>query len=79
MTPWQNSMAPFAYNEAMSQSGWAAPYAHATSLGIRLVPAIKSGGHRLSALAVLSGKADFAALDAVTWRMLRRWSLRWTG
>ena len=65
--------APFAYNEAMSQSGWAAPYAHATSLGIRLVPAIKSGGHRLSALAVLSGKADFAALDAVTWRMLRRW------
>ena len=65
--------APFAYNEAMSQSGWAAPYAHATSLGIGLVPAMETGGHRLSALAVLSGKADFAALDAVTWRMLRRW------
>jgi ABC-type phosphate/phosphonate transport system substrate-binding protein len=65
--------APFAYNEALSQSGWAAPYMHATSLGIRLVPAIETGGHRYSALAVLSGKADFAALDAVTWRMLRRW------
>jgi ABC-type phosphate/phosphonate transport system substrate-binding protein len=71
--------APFAYNEPLSQSGWAAPQTHATSIGIRLVPVIRTGAHRLSALAVLSGKADFAALDAVTWRMLQRWDHEMAG
>ncbi len=65
--------ARFAYNEALSQSGWAAPQSHAAKLGIHLPPAMKTGGHRLSALAVLSGHADIASLDAVTWRMLHRW------
>lgn len=65
--------ARFAYNEDLSQSGWAAPQTHAASIGIRLPPCLKTGGHRLSALAVLDGRADIAALDAVTWRMLRRW------
>ncbi len=65
--------AAFAYNEDLSQSGWAAPQTHAARLGIRLPPALKTGAHRLSALAVLDGRADIAALDAVTWRMLRRW------
>jgi len=63
--------APFAYNEALSQSGWAAPQTHATSLGLRLPPALQTGGHRLSAHAVADGRADIAALDAVTWALLQ--------
>ncbi len=63
--------ARFAYNEALSQSGWAAPQTHAAKLGTRLPPALQSGGHRLSALAVAEGRADIAALDAVTFRLLQ--------
>jgi ABC-type phosphate/phosphonate transport system substrate-binding protein len=62
--------APFAYNEALSQSGWAAPQTHAAQVGICLPPAIKTGGHRLSAQAVAEGQADIAALDAVTYALL---------
>ncbi len=60
-----------AYNEALSQSGWAAPQNHAAKLGIRLLPALYSGGHRMSARAVADGHADIAALDAVTWFMMQ--------
>ncbi len=63
--------APFAYNEALSQSGWAAPQTHAAQLGIRLPPALMTGGHRRSALAVADGRADIAALDAVTHALMR--------
>ncbi len=62
--------ARFAYNEALSQSGWAAPQTHAAKLGIRLPPALQTGGHRLSAEAVATGRADIAALDVVTCRLL---------
>jgi ABC-type phosphate/phosphonate transport system substrate-binding protein len=65
--------ARFAYNDDLSQSGWAAPQTQARMLGMRLPPALKTGEHRLSALAVLNGQADIAALDAVTWRLLQRW------
>lgn len=64
--------ADFAYNEPMSQSGWAAPQNHAAALGLHLRPALETGGHRLSALAVAEGRADLAALDAVTWALLQR-------
>lgn len=64
---------PIAYNEALSQSGWAAPQNHAAGLGLRLLPGLCTGGHRLSALAVAEGRADLAAIDAVTWAMLHRW------
>lgn len=63
--------APFAYNEDLSQSGWAAPQTHAAKLGLRLPPALKTGGHRLSALALAEGHADIAALDAVTWELMQ--------
>lgn len=63
--------AAFAYNEGLSQSGWAAPQTHAASLGIRLPPTLQTGGHRLSARAVADGRADIAALDAVTWALLQ--------
>ena len=63
--------ARFAYNEAMSQSGWAAPQNHAATLGIHLPPTLQTGGHRLSAQAVAEGRADIAALDAVTFALLQ--------
>lgn len=65
--------APFAYNEAMSQSGWAAPQTHAAGLGLRFPPVVQTGGHRFSARAVAEGQADLAALDAVTWRLITRY------
>lgn len=63
----------FGYNEALSQSGWAAPITHATNNGIRFGPLVKTGAHHASALAVAEGHADIASLDAVTWQMLRRY------
>ena len=63
--------APFAYNDDLSQSGWAAPQTHAAHLGLQLPPTLKTGGHRLSAQAVAEGHADIAALDAVTWALMQ--------
>lgn len=65
--------ARFAYNEALSQSGWAAPQNHAATMGFHFTPSLETGGHRLSAQAVAEGRADIAALDALTWAMLSRW------
>lgn len=62
--------ATFAYNEALSQSGWAAPTAHMSGLGLSPGLLVETGGHALSAAAVADGRADFAALDALTHLML---------
>jgi ABC-type phosphate/phosphonate transport system substrate-binding protein len=62
--------ARFAYNEGLSQSGWAAPQTHAAKLGLRLIPTLQTGAHALSAQAVAEGQADIAALDAVTFAHL---------
>jgi ABC-type phosphate/phosphonate transport system substrate-binding protein len=63
----------FAYNEALSQSGWGAPSDWAHANGLRLVPALRTGAHVLSLRAVATGQADLAAIDAVTFRNLIRW------
>ena len=63
--------APFAFNEALSQSGWAAPQTHAARLGLRLPTVLMSGGHRRSAAAVAEGLADIAAVDAVTHALMQ--------
>jgi ABC-type phosphate/phosphonate transport system substrate-binding protein len=63
--------ARLAYNEALSQSGWAAPQTHAAKLGLRLMPVVQTGAHRLSADAVAEGRADIAALDAVTFTLMQ--------
>ncbi|MZQ89946.1 PhnD/SsuA/transferrin family substrate-binding protein [Frigidibacter albus] len=63
----------FAINQLHSQSGWAAPYFWAQAQGIMLRPALETGAHRASALAVAEGRADRAALDAVTWRGIVQW------
>ncbi len=60
-----------AWNEDLSQSGWAAPVQHLLALGLTPRPALRSGGHRRSAAAVAEGRADWAALDAVTWAMMQ--------
>ncbi|SDD15249.1 phosphate/phosphite/phosphonate ABC transporter substrate-binding protein [Ruegeria marina] len=61
----------FAYNEALSQSGWAAPVNHLLALGLRPETLLQTGAHALSAEAVANGAADLAALDALTWELLR--------
>lgn len=64
--------ADLAFNEDLSQSGWAGPVAHALSQGITLNPKLRSGGHVLSAKAVAEGRAEIAGIDAVTWDMITR-------
>ncbi|MBE1283163.1 MAG: PhnD/SsuA/transferrin family substrate-binding protein [Rhodobacteraceae bacterium] len=63
----------FAYNEALSQSGWAAPTTHMREKSIAFGDLVPTGGHLLSAKAVAEGLADFAALDGLTWEMIRRY------
>ncbi len=61
----------FAYNEKLSQSGWAAPMVHLEAHDQQPNAIIATGGHAQSANAVAEGKADFAALDALTWELLK--------
>lgn len=63
----------FAYNEDLSQSGWAAAQNHASTHGLHLPPSLQTGGHRLSALAVANARADIAAIDALTWALLTQY------
>ena len=65
--------ARFAYNEAVSQSGWAAPTTHMTEKGIAPGSLLETGGHNNSAQAVADRKADFAALDGLTWELLSKY------
>ena len=65
--------ASFAYNEELSQSGWSAPQCHVKSLGFQFENNWQSGGHITSAQAVADGRTDIAALDAVTWDLIKRY------
>lgn len=64
--------ARLAFNEDLSQSGWAAPQNFARAHGLTLRPTLRTGGHLLSARAVAEGRAEIAALDAITWEMIQR-------
>ncbi len=59
-----------AYNEALSQSGWAAPMMHMRPHNMLPGELVETGGHRESAAAVAEDRADFAAIDALTWQFL---------
>ena len=60
-----------AFNSPDSQSGWAAPQNHLAAIGLPPFSRTRrTGAHRLSAVAVAEGRADIAAIDAVTWRFL---------
>jgi hypothetical protein len=60
-----------AANGTDSQSGWAAPQNHAALVGRRFDSVMVTGAHRESARAVAEGRADIAAIDAVTWRLIK--------
>ncbi|MBV7408848.1 MULTISPECIES: phosphate/phosphite/phosphonate ABC transporter substrate-binding protein [Roseobacteraceae] len=55
-----------AYNEPLSQSGWAAPVAHLAARGLRPKRIKQTGSHLGSINSVLLKTADYAAIDAVT-------------
>ncbi len=59
-----------AYNDAISQSGWAAVQNLAAESGFAFSRLLLTGAHRSSAEAVADGRADLAAIDAVTWRLI---------
>ncbi len=61
----------FAFNETLSQSGWAAPATHLAARGLSAAQLKQTGAHAASARAVAEGDADFAALDALTWLLLQ--------
>ena len=64
--------AVLAYNTTHSQSGFAAPYNHITAKGFWFDKTVPTGSHNISAAAVAEGRADIAALDGVTWRLIER-------
>lgn len=63
----------FAYNDPISQSGWAGPMAMARGLGVSFGKQRPTGSHAQSLIAVAGAHADIAALDAQTWRLLQRY------
>lgn len=65
--------ATFAYNQTFSQSGYAAPYNHLSPQGLWFENRLQTHGHLMSAKAVADGRADIAALDAVSWRLMRQY------
>jgi ABC-type phosphate/phosphonate transport system substrate-binding protein len=65
--------AVFAYNESFSQSGYAAPYWHLRPRGVWFENRLHTWQHLASARAVAEGRADIAALDAVTWRLMSQY------
>lgn len=62
----------FAFNEGLSNSGWGTPILQALDLGLALRPVLRTGAHAASLAAVVAGRADLAALDAITLGLLHR-------
>jgi len=62
-----------AVNEPMSQSGWGALAFWVQEQGLALSGEISlTGSHHGSAREIVDGRADIAALDAATWRLVER-------
>ncbi len=62
--------AVFTFNSDDSQSGYATAWQLTQKHGFWFKTRVPSGSHRESALAIAEGRADIAAIDANTWRML---------
>ncbi|MCY6380798.1 phosphate/phosphite/phosphonate ABC transporter substrate-binding protein [Hoeflea prorocentri] len=65
----------FAYNSEDSFSGYAAPAHHLRQMSMKgpfFGEKLRTGSHRASIRAVTEGKADVAAIDAVSWRLALR-------
>ena len=67
----QAAQGTFAFNETLSQSGWAGPMCHLDTLNLSPRADVKTGSHVNSARAVAEKQADFAAIDAQSWRMIQ--------
>ena len=65
--------AHLAANGRDSQSGWAAIGAEAWKENVSFQGITITGAHRESARAVAHGRADLAAIDAVSWQLISRW------
>ena len=65
--------ATFAYNEPDSQSGFVAAWNHLKPRNQWFGDFIETGAHVESARHVATMKADIAAIDAVTWRLIRKY------
>lgn len=65
--------ARFAFSGTGSQSGYASLYNMLKPRGFWFASRVQSGGHLVSAQMVADGRADIAALDAVTWRLIQRY------
>lgn len=65
----EDPLTTLAYNAPDSQSGWAA-----VPRRDRFKSLVETGAHAASARMVAQGKADIAYLDAVTWRILQRFT-----
>ncbi len=61
----------FAYNMRESQSGWAA-LDKVLQIESHFGDLVQSGAHRASIAAVAEGRADCAAIDAVSWALAQR-------
>ena len=66
--------ARLARNDTRSQSGWAALVTHLrdTATPCRFDDILDTGSHAASVQTVAEGRADIAAIDAVTWALLLR-------
>lgn len=63
----------FAFNVVHSQSGFAAPLRLLAGTGCHSQPEpLATGAHRASIQAVAQRRADWAAIDAVTWELAKR-------
>ncbi len=67
------AQATFAFNEAQSQSGFAAALTHAAQRGVTFHNKVQSHSHANSAEMIANGQAEIAALDAVTWKLIKRY------
>lgn len=65
--------ATFAFNQTISQSGYAAIVNHASAKGLTFTRPTQTDSHLNSAKAVAEKSAAIASIDAVTWRLLRRY------
>ena len=61
----------FAFNGPLSQSGWAGPLCHHKALDLCPNAVCKTGSHANSAHAVAEKYADFTAINAQTWQIIR--------
>lgn len=71
--PIEYANAVLAYNEPMSQSGWAAAEAYARDNGFAFTRFVQTGSHAASAKTVAEMSADIAALDVVSWKLIQRY------